>query len=159
MEGYELGKDVQEIKVRLDRIEEALRMHSSGGICKDCHPTSFQSQSPNRDIVAAADHKTFIVGRIDAGECECREQTLTVYPDGRYTHVSVHHNHSRFPDDGDTHRLTVHVRAGSEIVQSFGATRFVPRGQDRTHQEDGVSENVKRRYNDITGFDGSLECD
>ncbi len=162
MEGYELGKDIQEIKMRINQIEEFIERSDSGvGMCRNCHPASFQSQGS--DPVAAlapgpGEPKVFLAGRIDAQECECREQTLTVYPDGRYTHVAVHHNHSNLADDGDTHRLTIHVRAGSEIVESFGSERFVPRRRDRTHPVDGVSENMKRRFDVITGFDGSLEC-
>ncbi len=166
MEGFELGKSIQEIMMRLERIEVALAGGTSSGggkakhVCEVCKPAAFRSAEQHKaNLQLDADHQTFTAGRIDAGECECREQTLTIFPDGRFTHVAVHHNHSNRLDDGDTHRLTVHVRAGAEIVETIGSSRFVPRGKDRTQQTDGVSENIRRRYNDITGFDGSLECD
>lgn len=108
---------------------------------------------------AGVNYKTYNAGRMDADECETRKQTLTVYEDGTYKFVAVHHNHSKWADDGDTHRLTIVINGETGAVDDFGSSKFVPRGKDRTKSEGGYSREVKRKYNEIIGFTSTLECD
>ena len=159
MEGYELGKDIQEIKERLRRLEELVGFAPKKPCDKKITASSASEKSGIHTLEERPDEKVFTIGRMDAGECECREQTLSIYPDGRYKHVAVHHNHSNWHDDGDTHRLTIHVRAGDSIVETLGSERFVPRGKDRTKDIEGQSEEIKRRYSEIDQFSSTLECD
>lgn len=155
MENYQLGKDIQEIIQRLDAIDKKTGEKRSCG----CSATSSVTTPPaDAALLAATPSRVWIGGRMDAGECECREQTLTIYSDGRFTHVAVHNNHSGGLDDGDEHRLTVHIMAGDQIVHSFGSERFVPRQRDRTEQVDGQSQSIQDRFFDITGFRATLEC-
>ena len=142
MESYQLGKDMQEIVQRLDAIEKKLGAKKSCGCISTSSVTTLAIDAA---LFAAAPPppRVWVAGRMDAGECECREQTLTISSDGRFTHVAVHNNHSGGLDDGDEHRLTIHILAGDQIVHSFGSERFVPRQRDRTEQVDGQSQNIK----------------
>jgi hypothetical protein len=103
--------------------------------------------------------KVFTFGRKDAGECEWRTETITIYPDGRYTDVAVMHNHSRFPDDGDNHRTQIRVMAGNDLVTSWSWERFVPRGDDRTKEYSGRSEDIRRNFQRINKIERNIECD
>lgn len=125
MEGYQIGKDISEIKDRLQRIEDAILHRARKKNCKACKSKEMEVRIDSKSFDPSAEHKSFRATRIDADDCECREQTLVVYPDGKFTHIAVHYNHSQY-DDGDTHRLTVHIRAGDEIIHSFETDKFVP---------------------------------
>lgn len=163
MDSYKLGKDIQEIKQRLKTLEKAIGVGETRlrGRVVQTSTVSVEGALVEGDFAAeaAARCKSGRHGRMDAAECECREQTLTVCSDGTYTYVAVHHNGSRLPDDGDTHRLTVHIKAGDQIIHSFGSERFVPRGTDRTKEVTGESENIRRRYEEIDNWSATLECD
>jgi hypothetical protein len=162
MNGYQLGADIAEIKHQLEQIFAAVAGNNSAPQNQPCACAGVKfgaelkrsgKDDSQREVI------TFTQGRIDVEECECREQTLQIWDDGEFKHISVHHNHSKLIDDGDTHRLRIQIRAGDEIIESIGGTIFVPRQRDRTMKIEGFSEALKRRFRDLTTFDGSMGCE
>jgi hypothetical protein len=82
MSFYDIGKEVQLIKSRLDELEQKL------GVCKDCF-TNFEaivkSGEVEKQLVAGIEVSsiTFNWGRTRVSQCEWREGYLTIFSDGR----------------------------------------------------------------------------
>lgn len=162
MKEYKLGKEIQKLKQKIQALERVFDVESQRLFCKKSifHVGEIELVSRVNEEGFHATCKTNEYGRKDAGECEVRKQTIKVCPDGTFEHYAEYHNHSRFPDDGDTHKVHAEIRAGSEVIHSFTNQRFVPRGKRRskTVGRGIVVERIRERYGDIDTFDVWIEC-
>jgi hypothetical protein len=158
VEGYGLGKDIQMILTRLDRVEVLLAAQGRSP-CKGRQNRGGKLTMKAAAEVADMRSKTGHAGRSDSGECECQQQSITIWEDGRYEYTSSQYNHSHVPDDGDTHRMTVYIYAGGEIVHSFSCDRFVPRYDERVLSTSGQSDRLRERFDSLDSFKGDINCD
>lgn len=99
------------------------------------------------------------MGRKDDDECECREQSITIWDDGSYEHVSVHYNHSKLPDDGDKHKITVFIYTTAGVIaHTFSDVIFVPRENDKTLPIRGQSDRLREEFDKLHHWDASINC-
>lgn len=161
MSEYEIGKDIQEVKRRLEALERVLGTDEKSARNRGsmCHLGAIdlveEENADSNNLVAC---KTGQHGRERAGDCVFKRQTLKVCSDGKYEHFVEHHNNSQLPDDGDEHEVFVDIRAGTEVIHSFESKRFVPAGRDREKTVSGQSDKIRSRYKDIDNFDPYLKC-
>lgn len=165
MEGYQFGKDIQSILNRLERLETLVLSKGKS----PCHGGAKNRRSrltardgkkaKGDDSSTEMRSKTGHIGRTDDAECECQEQSITIWEDGRYEYTSSHYNHSRYPDDGDDHIMTIIIYAGDEIVHTFTCRRFVPNYETRILGDSGQSDRLRDRFDELDSWKGSIDCD
>jgi len=157
MNEYEIGKDIESLKNRVATLEAIIHTLTR----KKCRCSDEKVELVATTSVEATERrsKTGSIGRRDHAECECQEQSITIKDDGSYEYTSLHYNHSRYPDDGDNHRMTIVIYAGDEIVHTFEAERFVPNYKQRTLRSSGQSNRLRDRFDALNRWNGIIVCD
>lgn len=182
MEAYTIGKDMQSILNRLERIEKIIQGGAGRCVCKNSGtqggPTSsgigteLVSQAAARasgssselSLVPASGTETRRskhgkIGRIDHAECECQEQSITIWEDGTFSYVSSQYNHSNpVFDNGDRHRMTVYIYAVDELVYSFACDTLVRCEQTKLLRHSGQSDRLRDRFDLLSEFRGRVDC-
>ena len=160
MEGYGLGKDIQMILTRLEKVEAMLasqRRDRSSCKCKRYKTVSLVAREAVADERGRSKYAHF--GRLDDAECECQEQSITIWEDGHYEYTSSQYNHSQFPDDGDDHVMTILIKSDDEILHTFSCKKFVPNYETRILEDSGDSGRLHDRYDDINKVSFHIDCD
>lgn len=158
MDEYQLGKDMQEIKDRLIHLESRVDGKRSGG-CRMVSSVVSVIQAEREGREDFVSWKEAVFKDKTAGECNCRNETIRVYADGRYVDNASLFNDSGWPDNGDDHLGLIQIRAGESIIASWDWKVFVSRGHEVKHTTEGSSEEIRRHFDRIDGVRQVLGCD
>lgn len=103
MSEYQIGKDVQDLQMRLAKLEEQFSQMKSGGCGCDEKPIIIKLQPTVKSQKKKADNsllevKTWAIGRDDRGKCELQPRDPCVYidSDGNFRVDHGMHCHSRW---------------------------------------------------------------
>ncbi|PHB87477.1 hypothetical protein COE94_05945 [Bacillus toyonensis] len=104
--------------------------------------------------------KKYVRGRMDAGDCELRQTTLTLNSDGSYEEITEYHDHGRVFGDKFNVTINVHGPGGvGDVIAALYWKDTLGAGDDATIKNTGSQQVIKDNFDQIRGFYRSLTCE
>lgn len=139
----EIGKDLRELKFEFATLEKP-----------KCN--SVVQEFAVIEGTESTDSKFFEFGRIKNGDCEIRQQKVTIFSDGRYEHRATIHNNGIIL--GDTIVVLIYFYAGNTLVTSFQWHKHLNAGETQSSFIDGMETNIQSFWSQINKAECSISC-
>ena len=164
MSEYDIGKDIQELKMRVASLEAIVTAENKGRVCGKSIDTS-SIATVLKELRLEGDQEVYVASRswrwerIDSGDCESTYVSLTIFEDGKWTIFQRTHDNGKV--FGDT--ITIYIqlfKGGVEVERLYvqNRTAFVAGQTDETNRE-GNSDNIRRLYYEIDhGANHHIDC-
>jgi hypothetical protein len=154
MSEYDIGKDIQELKIRVASLEATLNSEKKGKACGKSVDSS-STATVLKELRMDGDKEVYIQARSmrwdrsDSGDCESTYANLTFFEDGKWTIFQRTHDNGKVFGD----IITIYIqlfKGGVEIERLYIQNRaqFVAGGTDEGRR-DGESENIRRLFYEI----------
>ena len=140
----EIRKDLRELKFEFATLE------------KPKHSSVVQESAVIEGIEPSKNSKSYGIGLRKSGDCEIRQQTVTIFSDGTYEHRATIHNNGVIL--GDTMVVKIEFYDHNTFVADFGWTEHLNAGETKPFSTNGREINIKTFWTQITSADCKVFC-
>ncbi|PEN62346.1 hypothetical protein [Bacillus toyonensis] len=144
MSKKEIGKNLGELKFEFATLEKpkCSSVVQKSAMIEGTEPTE--------------DSKYFIFGLFKNGDCEIREQKVTIFSDGQYEHKATIHNYGIVL--GDTIVVDVYFYKDQTLVASFQWHQHLNAGETQSPTIHNREINIKTFWSQINKANFSISC-
>ena len=162
---YEVGKDIQSLKDRIEKLESAnkeiskkIKRKGDGEPC--CKEEYFKFSKRGTFTDEKGIEQRYIeanLERLAAGDCVISWESVTIYENGFYSDIARLIDRGLF--QGDRFRVTVTAYSGEQAIASWSWDEWVDAGDEEDHDTSGTDARLASRFDDIDAIGRLLTCD